>query len=216
MPTIRKICSWTLLSLLFVFSSLRADDVQKVTDKIISHDTSHADLSGINSANRSQVIAYARSIIDGGFGPRILLLRLGDEPTIQDTIERYRPYDTSDAKDMAFIIARSPQPLLVPWLASDLYLPDDQFPPHATHSGFCTEVSFGRRWDSAVLIVEVLKDSSEFSPELRAWATIFQRQRFAGKEVFIEPLKRWWEQNADKFKNHDYESVKPPQAPPSK
>jgi len=201
------ICVFWLIALF----PLQSEDTQSLVENTIRSDTTHADLSWINSKNREDVVQLARQYAsNGSLGAQILLLRLGDSQTIQQILARYREnYSRDGAQETVLIIQRAKQPLLIPPLAADLYIKDNQKmrpPPSGSDVIFLLNLPTS----SGDLILEQIIRSPEFSPELKDWAKKFKSTEFGDPKVFAQTLKLWWEQNKDKFRTRDYKSIPPP------
>lgn len=190
------------------------DSTQETIDKILAPQGAKFDLSLITPQNRDQIIDRLRDLADTenyGLSCTILLLQLGDQRTVDKIIERYHNLNSRDAlEEVPFIIQRAKQPLLIPPLAADLYLPEDQLRPPPPTAGQDVIFSLSRPASSADLILETIITSPVFSVELKSWAKQSQRSRFGDSKVFINTVKQWWEQNEDRLKKGDYKNVRKP------
>ena len=184
-----------------------------IADELIGSQTSTADLSVVDDANRAEIIARARSVakrekVGNDIGANILLLRLGDIETMQRLMNDYhQSYGTDALERVPFLFARARQPLLIPLLASDLYLPAGKGLPPPIRPGQDVIVILTLQASSANLILENVIRSTEFDQKLRVWAKKFQRNRFGKQDEFVAQMKTWWEQNQKSFEAKNYAAV---------
>jgi len=143
----------------------------------------------------------------------LLLLRLGDTFTIERMIDVYRAYNSMSSWDYVPRMFRNArQPKVIPYLAEDFNSEEDQTALITLHPASGVEdLAVGvpaRSVFSGVLVTDIIKGSSQFSPEMKAWASRAFALRLESPVRFLNTMKRWWEANKAVLEAADYGSVK--------
>lgn len=142
---------------------------------------------------------------------QIVLIRLGDDQTIQQVVAQYQQYDSRySLAHIPDMFEWSNQPQIITYLASDFYLNED-----ATKSinqkedpGFAVTAPV-RSIYSAVISLEIIKRSPEFRPDMKAWAKDAYALRFKDPAKFRHLMQAWWQENKDAFRQKNYSAVQP-------
>ncbi|MDQ3623583.1 MAG: hypothetical protein M3463_14010 [Verrucomicrobiota bacterium] len=217
--------------LLTVVASATGAGAEKTpAEEIVCEITSMAgvntDISNIPAAQRELVIAKLREIATKKGSVKIgttlvhpmsadlVLLRLGDQFTIERMIEDYRAYDSRTS--WSYVTAEfesSRQPRLIPYLAEDFYSKEDPTkgititPP--PDSGEFAVGAPARSIFSGVIVTRIIKKAPEFSPQMKAWAHQAFALRLETPERFRNLMRVWWEANKAAFAREDYQAVIP-------
>jgi hypothetical protein len=144
---------------------------------------------------------------------RIYLLRFGDIATIDQLVREFEAYDSRTSWDMVpFYVERAKQPLLIGWLASSLYVQPQEGTAGLVDTSCSVKILIPpRRTFAASLILETIRESSEFSQELKIWAGEMRPRIYA--EDGIRAMISWWEANRDAFQKRRYDLVQPQVVP---
>jgi hypothetical protein len=181
----------------------------------------HSDLTDVSPAERTELLQRLRKIASGevthigGQSPdsgaypgqsnaQIVLMRMGDIPGIEQIIQRYRQYD-AEVWDYPKYFEWSKQPLLIPYLAEDLFLNDD--PAHYIDTGDVAVPN--RSIYSGIVIVRIVRSSPVFSDELRLWAKRMYQVWVDDPARFRKTMRIWWNANAKTFQQQNYAAVAP-------
>ncbi|PAW77290.1 MAG: hypothetical protein B9S32_12370 [Verrucomicrobia bacterium Tous-C9LFEB] len=206
--------SFAIIFLLPVLT-LSAESTDTLVQKIIARDTANADLSVITDENRQKIVEIARNVVlrkvEGNYvGAQILLLRLGDAQTIKELQTLFSEYKGKEAwQEVPFYVERARQPLLVEAFSSSLYSPLDQGVKGIV-GGVKTEVVTlvpPKPVMAGALIISTIRQSKEFSPELKAWAK--EMAHNLDEADFISKMRLWWEQNKERFVTLKFKEVEP-------
>jgi hypothetical protein len=181
-----------------------------------------SDLTFLAHPKSSETVQLLRDIATGkvrkiesasfsdGLWARVVLLRFGDEFTMQDTVERYRKRFSDSGPDSTLVMAmeESKQPKLIPLLVSDFY--KSESPAKIFKQGGWEGVSYSPvSVFSGIMIGRIIRKSDEFSPELKQWT--WRMMSLLGRDParFREVSKAWWTQNQALFAKEDYKGVQP-------
>lgn len=205
---------------------LPVDEDTDTVRKLMRNKRNAADFSLVNDGNRESVVEVLRAIADrevtqighssmSARSAEVLLLGLGDIPTIERQIEVYQEYKGRDAwQHIPQNFEWSKQPLIIPYLAEDLFLPGSVM----VGVGFSPsgEVLIPNRSTySGLISLRIIEASSEFSDEMKEWARQTIRFLFKDRNAFREQMRTWWKQNEEHFKQQDYAAVQPLQPEPA-
>ncbi len=208
-------------------SILPVDEETDVVRKLLREKPWEADLTLVTEQNRDKVFTVLRGIADGEItqigkssmgesDAAMVLMRLGDIPTIERQIAIFREYKGRDAwQHIPQYFEWSRQPLIIPYLAEDLFLPGSVTEGTGFSSG--GEVLIPNRSTYAGLTALRIIEASEgiFSPEVKQWASDTHDLLFKDRNAFREQMRTWWKQNEEHFKNRDYAAVQPLQPEPA-
>lgn len=144
----------------------------------------------------------------------LLLLRMGDNFTIERMIKDYRAYNSRTS--WSYVIDSfeySRQPKIIPYLAEDFYLAEDPnkgitTKPPRDSLEFAVSVP-PRSIFSGVTVTRIIEKAPEFSPEMKAWAAQAYALRLKSPAHFRELMRVWWEANKTAFERGDYQAVIP-------
>lgn len=129
---------------------------------------------------------------------RYLLLRLGDEQTINGLIADIRSDDRQRVRDAERVVSSVNNPALIPHIAEFLYYPEGM--GIRTEPGSDLVEDTRPRW-AATRIRRIVWAADGFSPEVKEWVKSLKA---------YEDIRQLWEQNKEAFLRHDYAGVKPP------
>lgn len=204
---------------------LAATDVEKHALAVLGG-FRHSDLSPAQGADSQQVIALLRNIATGkitnigtatfagGIPARVVLLRLGDDFTIRDTVDIYKSEFPSRGPndDMVSAIELSRQPKIIPYLTKDFDLQEDTALLGSTNGK--EGVSYSpRSLFSGIVCGRIIRASDEFSPELKAWTWKMHGMLGHQREQCRETWRLWWKMNHKLFAEGRYSEVSPVEIP---
>ena len=144
----------------------------------------------------------------------LLLLRLGDDFTIERMMGDYRTYDSMASWSyVTKEFERSRQPKIIPYLAEDFYSQEDpntgiNVTPPPDSGDFAVSVP-ARSTFSGVIATRIIAKAPEFRPEMKAWAEQAYALRIQSADRFRNLLRAWWEVNKAAFARQDYQAVVP-------
>lgn len=144
----------------------------------------------------------------------LLLLRLGDTFTMDRMMRDYRAYNSMSSWGYAQnMFEYSQQPLLIPYLAQDLYLEEDPskgitVAPPPDSDEFAVTVP-PRSIFSGVTMVRIIEKSPAFSEAMKAWTKQAYALRRESASRFRSLMQAFWERNKEAFDRKDYGAVVP-------
>lgn len=163
-------------------------------------------LREIAKGDRRRIRGYGFSIFDG----QLVLLRLGDDETIQTIIDQYRQnYETSLTAQTSQLIESSAQPKLLPYLAEDFFL-DEDVRREVVVMGAFDSIGFPvRSIFSGVLAGRIIAAAKGFTLEMKGWIQDLLQIRYRDRSAYRQTLRNWWRQNGDLVRQGRYGDVKP-------
>lgn len=133
----------------------------------------------------------------------IYLLRLGDEKTIAEVAKVFDDYPNSrEWNEMDIDVERAGQPMLVTVFAPSLY--SKVRGPHSSDVIWPSKAEV-----AAIVVLQNIKRSVEFSPELKAWAG--EPNQHVWNDAGLKQIQLWWEENKVALQAGEYAKVKTPQ-----
>jgi hypothetical protein len=163
-------------------------------------DFRNADLTHIK--NNQTAIALLRDIAAqnvtnigtasfSGLEARVVLLRLGDEPTMRSTIQLYREkYRSRGVQVLIQQIEWADQPALIPYLAED-FSREDGVKDEFISEGYTGMLSSPRSILSGILTGRIIARSSVFSAQLKAWANEMYTLSNRDSTLYKQRLQDW-------------------------
>lgn len=141
---------------------------------------------------------------------QIVLMRLGDDQTIQQVVAQYQQYNSSYVVGhIPDMLEWSHQPAAISYLASDFYLDEDA----------AQSINLKENWEvvgvparsiySGVIALEIIKRDPDFSSEMKAWAREAYALRLKDPAKFRRLMQAWWNKNKDAFSQRNYTAVQP-------
>ncbi len=202
-------------------TTIAADD--KATEKfvlaLLEESGRKVNLSVITPENKEAVVALLRDIatrkrrqigttLPDYISAKIILLRLGDPPTMQDSADAYLKTGRVDLSEISLALQPAMIPLLVDGLRFDER--DNVVPPSVRRAqlaeGTCVR-PISPSFRATHLIQKLLVDCPQFTGEVRASAMALLKQPIPSMR---ETLRVWWKENEMFFKTGHYNSVRPP------
>lgn len=183
-------------------------------------DSITSDLSIVGS-DRAAVIALLDEVATGKIdhigvasaaqdNAQIVLMRLGDDQTIQQVVAQYQQYNSSYVlSHIPDMLEWSKQPATITYLASDFYLNDDASQSINLKENWETVGVPARSIYSGVIALEIIKRAPEFSEEMKAWAKVAYALRLKDPSKFKRLMQAWWNENKNAFTQRNYSAVHP-------
>lgn len=161
------------------------------------------DIRTLTADDKIKVIAELRAF--GGHRATLQLLRLGDEQTIVEVMRDAGGNDRAKSEDALGLLQNVRVPLIIPALAELLYLTEKA--EWVRPRGEEADVGqYTRPMHAAVMIQDILLNTSRFSPEVKKWVSSVPE---LDGEAFRYAFRQWWEQNKEAFARKDYTAVQP-------
>ena len=219
----------TILSALSILGSTRAELVKNVENYLVG-DPKGSKLQVVTPEIREEVIMRLRRTaygFDSDTGAKmehrnktalLVLLRLGDVPTIEDVMREYHetPGEWEWEKNRSGVVGLldgtfpdSAQPLLIPYLAREFFRED----LHTADDEVMEREGFPGSVGSAFYAIGIMKKSPVFNAPVRKWAekADWALRLHTGRDIvkYREVMQQWWWDNAKHFEAKDYGAVQP-------
>lgn len=161
-------------------------------------------------ANQAVIDQIRRTARNGHIPSRIALLRVGDSEMINLCLADLRSEHWSKTGRAADDIASSGRLKFIAMLAPDLNKDEDARPKVLRTGGENIRIR-PVSVQAARAIQTLVRDSAQFSPEVRAWAAQLDKPAIDPySEMKRESVRTWWRENQHLLEAEKYGEVQPP------
>ena len=134
---------------------------------------------------------------------RLVLLDLGDEETIRDTVKKSREDFIRTRQDMMDVLKESSQPRIIAELMKDVEREEDAQPRLYNAEFFDYPISVR----ASEAVCRILQNSTDIDQAVKTWAGRLSIRR---PEELRDQVRRWWAANKGHMTNENFRVVKPP------
>ena len=199
-----------------VFAEEASERIEKTVSYILEHPTEFTP-EAVGADIRDEVIQQLRGgltdvDISHWSEKCVALIRMGDEKTIAKTMRARKEAIEKVGKSESIGGDGFPvQPLLISFLAEDFFREDgDEWTTRMNDDQLVLSlpISIG----SATDVLRLMRKSSVFSPEVKAWLGSADGKfsfRTLDMAKFRSLMRQWWRENESHFAEKDYAAVKP-------